>query len=126
MTMKKFFKIKLLLILLLFGVFIFSTEIFAAAPSVNCIWLPWCADGNTNGSNNITLGVVTKLIWESIKYVAVIAVLSLMVSWVMYIISWWEEDKIKKSKSAIIWSLVWVFLSISAWTIINLINSIKI
>ena len=126
MLMKNIYKIKLLLILLLLSYFIFSFELFASAPDVNCKWLPWCGSSNADISKNISISKVSNLIWESIKYVAVIAVMSLMVSWVMYLVSWWDEEKTKKAKTAIIWSLVWVFLSISAWPIINLINKINI
>jgi hypothetical protein len=42
----------------------------------------------------------------------------------MYLLSWGEEDKTKKAKSWIIWSLVWVLTSISAWWIINMLNNL--
>ena len=124
--MKNSYKIRLLLIIFFVIFIIFSNELFAAplAPLLNCTWLPWCI--NDTGVSNVSIGKISNLIWQSIKYVAVIAVLSLMVSWIMYLISGWEEEKTKKAKRAIIWSLAWVFLSISAWSIINIINSIKI
>lgn len=130
--MKFINRLIIVLILLVVSVFSFSGITFSKAPLVNCIWLPWCSDVDiskpveTNISKSISLKKITIFIWEWIKYVAVLAVVSLMLSWFMYIISWGEEEKVKKSKTAIIWSLVWVFLSISAWTIINLINTIKI
>jgi len=103
--------------------FIFITNVFATAPWVVCQWLPWCS--------NTIWGVwffafLWKIISEWIKYVAVVAVISVMISWIMYIVSVWEDEKVKKAKNWIIWSLVWVFISISAWAIINLLNSLKI
>ena len=61
-----------------------------------------------------------------IKYIAIIAVISLMFWWIMYILSWWEEEKVKKAKSWIIWSIVWVFMSVSAWWIIKFITQLSI
>jgi len=84
--------------------------------------LPW--DKTT--STNVTSKVWWELIATMIKYVAVIAVITLMISWIMYLLSNWEEEKVKKAKHWIIWSLVWVFLSISAMAIIKIINSIHI
>jgi hypothetical protein len=69
---------------------------------------------------------VSAVIWELIKYVAVVAVLSVMISGVLYLVSGWEEEKVKKAKTWIIWSLVWVFLSVSAWGLINLLNNLII
>jgi hypothetical protein len=50
----------------------------------------------------------------------------LILSGMMYLVSWGEEEKVKKAKMWIVWSLVWVFLSVSAWGIINMLNNIKI
>lgn len=100
-------------------------NVFAAKPKIldevenN---LPW---GNAT-STNITTKVWWELISNMIKYVAVIAVISVMISWIMYLLSNWEEEKVKKAKNWIIWSLVWVFLSISAMAIIKIINNILI
>jgi len=71
-------------------------------------------------------GIIPHFVQIFIRYVAVIAVLSLMLAWIFYIISWWEEEKVKKAKKWITWSLVWVLLSVSAWWIINLINNLYI
>ena len=49
-----------------------------------------------------------------------------MISGIMYMLSWGQEEKIKKAKTWIIWSLVWVLLSISSWYIINIINNLYI
>lgn len=100
---------------------------FATAPVVNCTWLPWCQSGTAYLAKpeNIdwsALKFIWKIISEWIKYVAVIAVISLMISWIMFLISAWNDEKVKKAKKWIIWSLVWVLISTSAWTIINMLN----
>lgn len=109
-----------------------STNSSSKAPAINCVWLPWCEDAEKNKPTpaNLDRKNWQKWIWniisELIKYVSVVAVISLMFSWVLYMTSGWEEEKTKKAKNWIIWSLVWVFLSISAWWIINMLNAIKI
>ena len=112
---------------------VFITNTYSAnSPSVNCIWLPWCVDTDKTKPSpaDITkknsLEWISNIIWELIQYVSVIAVISVMISWVLYMTSWGEEEKVKKAKTWIIWSLVWVFLSISAWWIINMLNMIEI
>ncbi len=66
------------------------------------------------------------LVVEFIKYIAIIAVISLMLAGIMYILSGGEEEKIKKAKSWVIWSLVGVFISISAWGIVKFISQLYI
>lgn len=106
--------------------------VYGEAPKINCFWLPGCVDKNkatpssATVSNNVWVELITNIIWQAIMFVAVIAVIALIISWIMYLISWWEEEKTKKAKIWIIWSLAGVFLSISAWFIINLLNNLKI
>lgn len=102
------------------------------APVVNCIWLPWCTDTEINNpkpaiiEKNIWVDFVWRITSLLIQIVAVFAVFALIFSWVLYLISAWNEEKTNKAKKWIIWSLVWVFLSISAWWIISFINGINI
>lgn len=112
--------------------FLLNSYTYAAAPTLNCVGLPGCVDSdimnptNPNISDNIWAMLISSIIWELIQYVAAIAVLALIISWIMYLLSWWEEEKTKKAKSWITWSLVWVLVSISAWWIINVLNNIYI
>jgi hypothetical protein len=61
-----------------------------------------------------------------IYIVAVAAVFGVIFSWILYLISAGEDEKAKKAKNWIIFSLIWVFVSVSAWWIINLLNFIVI
>jgi len=125
----------LILFLIFWTSFIFIWNIYTTfasnTPKLHCVWLPWCENSNKsspgleNTSENTSLIWISSIITELIKYISVIAVLAVMISWVMYMTSWWEEEKVKKAKNWIIWSLVWVLLSISAWWIINMINNIN-
>ncbi len=124
--MKKFFFTILGILLISFN------QSFAVWPSINCAWLPWCEENSSitnpveSSNENIWAQFVDLVISNLIQIVAVFAVFALIISWFMYIISWWDEDKAKKSKKWIIWSIVAVLLSVSAWWIINFINSIQI
>lgn len=108
------------------------SNVFADAPKVNCIWLPWCMDSDAANPTdadinlNIWTDLVTSVISQLIQYVAVVAVIALMLSWVMYLVSGWEEEKTKRAKSWIMWSLVWVFMSIFAYWIVKIINNFSI
>jgi hypothetical protein len=128
--MKKYF----IILGFLFSIFnkIYATK----APEINCVWLAWCPDTDIKNPTkaNVQWDFWNNIVWKFtidfvvifIKYIAVIAVISLMLWWVMYILSWWEEEKVKKAKSWIIWSAVWVFMSVSAWWIIKFITQLSI
>ncbi len=96
--------------------------VLSAEPHIECEWLPWCDTTDTANA----LDFIQTLVAELIKYVAVVAVIALIVAWFMYIFSWWEEEKTKKARKWIIWSIVAVFISISWYFLINLINDAEI
>ena len=111
--------------------FISNVSAINDAPSVNCTGLPWCKMSNFTDSEKmwteeVSINWIWNVIWEAIQYVAVMAVISLMLAWLFYIFSGGEEEKTKKAKSWIIWSLAWVLISVSAWWIINMLNEINI
>ena len=102
----------------------FQVYVYAKAPDIcKWTWLPGCDSWDDRG---VVEWFVSNTIAELIKYVAVVAVISLMISGIMYLVSGSEEEKVNKAKKWIIWSLVWVFLSISAWSIISILNNINI
>lgn len=83
--------------------------------------LPWEGWGD-----DVVEKVSSNIIAEMIKYVVVLAVIALMISWIMYMFSNGEEEKTKKAKSWIIWSLTAVVLSISSYYIVTTIAWIQI
>ena len=116
-------KIKLITFTFLLFINTQINNVFAGqTPTILETWLP----AEDISANNITEQIGGWLITTMIKYLAVIAVISLMLSWIMYLLSSWEEEKVKKAKNWIIWSLAWVLLSISAIWIIELINNLQI
>ncbi len=110
--MKKYLYISLALLLWL-------QQSFAGVPDIQCGGLP-CPD--KTGDNGV-FWIIGKLIATGIKYVAVIAVLAVMYGGIMYLISSGEEEKTKKAKSVIIWALLGVFVSVLAWSLINIVNN---
>jgi len=102
--------------------FIFTIPFaFWKEPAILCDWLPWCSSSST-GALNFLWSMVALLI----KYVAVFAVFALIWAWFMYIFSVGQEEKAKKARKWIIWSLIWVFISISAYYLVTLVNNINI
>lgn len=93
--------------------------VFAKAPEPTCEWLPFCWDSDAWKT------FAKWLTDETIAIVAVLAVFWLMFSGIYYLISAWNEEKTWKAKKWMIWALVWVFLSISSWGIVKMINGIN-
>jgi len=107
-----------------FGLIIFISNInilLAKWPKILDDWLP-----GSGWWDDVIVKVGSNIIAEMIKYVAVLAVIALMISWVMYMFSDWEEEKTKKAKTWILWSLVAVILSISSYYIVTTIAWIQV
>lgn len=67
--------------------------------------------------------VITKQI---IMYTGIIAVIAVMIWWITYLVSLWNDEKIKKAKNIIIYSIVWVLVSILSYTFVDIINSLTL
>lgn len=89
-------------------------------PDINCSWLPWCK-GTWRKPETFLVWVIESFIQITLA----LAVIALIFSGILYIISAWDEDKAKTAKRWIIWSLVWVFVSASSWGIIAFLNNAK-
>ena len=101
-------------------------NMYAAAPEINCWALPGCGEWGAGVWETGVYNIIGNLIRTLIEYIAVIAVIAIMIWGIMYLISWGEEEKIKKAKNIIIWALVWVLVSVFAWSIIGVINTFTI
>lgn len=95
-----------------------------AVPDVDCGGLPGCSDAGVSGS--WVYDILGNIIALLIKYIAVIAVIAVMIGGIMYLVSSGDEEKTKKAKSVIIWALVGVFISVAAWSLINILNNFRI
>ena len=105
---------------------------FAEPPAVNCFGLPGCVDSDISEPqaptvpDNKAWKFVGNIITQLIQYVAALAVIALMGSGIMYLVSSGEEEQVNRAKKWIIWSLVGVIFSISAYGIIELVNTFQI
>ncbi len=122
---KRFFLIIFILL------FIFIDNSLAFDMPTHCAWIPGCDNSWDNWW--VHTGKIFNFIWkitsEWIKYITVFSVVVLMLAWLNFVIWWWlswDEEKVKKAKSWILWALVWVILSVSAWWIINILNNLQI
>lgn len=99
-------------------------QAFWAAPTVNCWGLPGCSSeaNDVDSIYEFIWGIISLMI----QYITVLAVLAVMLWGIMYLLSAGDEEKAKKAKSVIIWSLVWVLLAVSAWSIVGIVNNFKI
>jgi len=112
---------------------------------INCTGLPWCpnspirwsssawetiwrADGESKTAINTVIFWITfsNILRKSIEWTWLIAVIALMYWWIIYIISIWNETNTNKAKNIIIYSLIWVILSIFAFAIISIVNNLDL
>lgn len=113
--------------------YLLSVHAFAvdSAPRINCYGLPGCPDSNKavpsapNVSDNSFTQAIVDTISFVMPYVAVVAIIAIMISWVMYLLSAGDEDKVNRAKKWIIWSLLWVLLSLSSWYIISTLGQLN-
>ena len=66
------------------------------------------------------------IIKESIKYVGLLAILALSWGGIQFLTSMGSDEKVKHAKQTIIYALVGVILSVVAYTIIDIVNSLRI
>ena len=92
-------------------------------PPINTAGLPGSSALSTEST---TYNIIGNAIATLIQYVAVLAVLAVMYGGFTYILSIGDEEKIGKAKKIIIWALVGVFVSISAYGIVAVINNIRV
>ncbi len=127
-------KILILLIISLFPLVTFADK----WPWINCYWLPGCniqkqwlndyqTDYETKKEVSFSWWVVylTNVISDGIKYTAVFSVLAIIMSGIYFVSSAWNEDKAKRAKKLVTWSIIWVLISTSAWSMVSILNKFK-
>lgn len=98
------------------------------APAVNCIGLPWCKttdiENPWEASNkwDIVNSSIQNIISQMILYIWIIAVVAFMFYAVEYIKSLWDDSKVEEAKRALTYSIVWVIIAMSSYTVVNLLN----
>lgn len=85
----------------------------------------WSKD-KLKSDNNILFSMLGNIISTLIQYVGVVSVVSIILSWFMMLLSWGDEEKVNKTKKWIIYSLIWVFVSLSSFWIIKIMDNLNI
>ncbi|MDD2892017.1 MAG: hypothetical protein PHQ95_03555 [Candidatus Gracilibacteria bacterium] len=69
---------------------------------------------------------IINIIKESIKYVGLLAILALSWGGIQFLTSVGNDEKVKHAKRTVIYALIGVVLSVMAYAIIDIVNSLKI
>ena len=69
---------------------------------------------------------IGKIVAEAIKYVGLLAILAMTYGAILMITSYGDDAKVKKSKSLMIYSGIGVIVSISAYTLVDIINNLRL
>jgi hypothetical protein len=71
-------------------------------------------------------GSITALIKQVVLYTGILAVVSLTWGGFLFITAFGEDEKIKKGKNIVKFSLIGVLLSISAYAIVDVVNRLAV
>ncbi|OIP54409.1 hypothetical protein AUK10_00870 [Candidatus Gracilibacteria bacterium CG2_30_37_12] len=69
---------------------------------------------------------IVKVIKETIKYIGILAILAISWGGLQFLTSIGNDEKVKHAKHTIIYALIGVLLSVMAYTIVDIINSLQI
>lgn len=98
---------------------------FSLASAVDSLPQPDALGLPFESSTEATTPIV-KIIKESIKYVGLLAILALSWGGIQFLTSMGNDEKVKHAKQTVIYALVGVILSVIAYTIIDIVNSLRI
>ena len=116
-----YFKKISIFMVILFSLFLFSSLVNAAdvLPKPDSMGLPF------ENVSDATFPIV-KIIKETIKYIGILAILAISWGGLQFLTSIGNDEKVKKAKHTIIYALVGVLLSVMAYRIVDIINSLQI
>jgi len=112
-------KITILIAIIISLAFSFSGASADTLPKPELLGLPF------ESASEATTPVV-KIIKEAIKYVGLLAILALSWGGIQFLISIGNEEKVKGAKHTVIYALVGVLLSVLAYTIVDIVNSLNL
>jgi len=91
-------------------------------------WIKWCFENtalvqinNVNIENWDFKSQFIKWVKDIAWFLGLIAVWALVYAAFMMTISGWEEEKVKKAKDIIKWTLLWFLGVVMAWTLIAIV-----
>ena len=68
---------------------------------------------------------IARLIQTGIWWITVLAVIALTYAGIKYVLALWDAGKMKKATMLVIYTLVWVLLSVSAYAIVSLVTNLS-
>lgn len=77
-------------------------------------------------SNKTAAASIASIIKQVVLYTGILAVVSLSWGGFLFITAFGEDDKVKKGKEIVKYSLIGVVLSISAYAIVDLVNKLTV
>ena len=77
-------------------------------------------------SNKTATASIASIIKQVVLYTGILAVVSLSWGGLLFITAFGEDDKVKKGKEIVKYSLIGVVLSISAYAIVDLVNKLTV
>ncbi|EKD66826.1 MAG: hypothetical protein ACD_49C00009G0051 [uncultured bacterium (gcode 4)] len=92
----------------------------------NEFWLPGFYEGDGIIKTENPIKFLFVIIKEVTKYVAILAIIATMIGWLMFLFSAWSDEKVKKAKNVIIYSIIWVLVSIASFTLVDIINNLTL
>lgn len=72
-------------------------------------------DANIEGITSSLLNILKWINW----FVGLIVIIMIIYSWFQILISWWDEEKVKKSKKSIIYIIIWILILIMNYLIVT-------
>ena len=109
---------RVMTIILLVCLSLITSSAFADLPKPQEMGLPFTGKGA-----DTSIALVIK---EAMKYIGVLAVIALSWGGVQFLLSAGEDQKVKVAKNIITYALVGVILSITAYTIVDILIAFKI
>lgn len=70
---------------------------------------------NLSSFSNIIITFINWLTW----FVAIVTVIMIMYAWANIIFSWWDDEKVKKWRTTILYAFIWIFILVISYLIIT-------
>lgn len=111
-------------LVLIFSSFLAITVFADNLPVAADMGLPFQTTEETTQEN--ATGPIIKIIKEAIKYVGLLAILAISWGGIQFLVSYGNDEKVKKAKQTITYALIGVLLSVFAYTIVDIVNSVNV
>lgn len=87
-------------------------------------WVEYAWDINTVVTTWTASAYIQKIVVYALTFLKLLAVLLIIYAWFNMLTSAWDEEKAKKSKTIIVFAIIWLLIIFLAWPITNFIIDI--